>query len=495
MRANRAREALRRAIKEALPREDLSLSQTELIERIRWLIALRWMAFFGVAATILVARAIFDAPLPCNNLLFAALAIPIYNSIFLIAWHEVNQAESEHVEIKSAWLVNGQILCDLIVLGALIHLSGGVENLFSFYFIFHMVIASILLSKRAAYAQAAIAVFIFAAVAVGEQTGLLKHYTSPIGIQVSGLHKSPAFVFASIYVLATALYVTVYLATSITTRLRWREEQVASLIRQSVRDAERLQAACEKLEEMEKAKSAYARKVAHELRSPLAAIDSLLLTISESLSSEASNSTRDMLQRARRRAHELLDIVHDLLVLASSRDVKHAEARCEVDLRNELEEVTRLLATEAEPRRIVLETEVDEGLPCVNGDPEGLREVLTNLIANAVKYSPDGSRVRTVIARAGQRVCIEVSDSGIGIPEEERARVFEEFYRGSNARSVTSEGTGLGLSIVRSVVEAHQGEIRVDSPEEGGTKFTVHLPISPGDESRTSRHAPRSHAA
>jgi len=456
-----------------------TLSQVELAERIRWLILLRWFAFVGVAATVLIARSIFVSSLPWNRLLLASLAIPAYNFLFYLAWERADRAGTRYIERTSSWLANAQILCDLLILGLLIHLSGGVENLFCFYFIFHMVIASILLSRRAAFAQATVAVAIFAIVAAGEYYSLLPHYESPIGVQVHGLHRSGILVFAAGWVLATALYVTVYLATSITARLRWREDQVMVLSRRTMDDAEKLRIAYDKLAEIERTKSAYARKVAHELRSPLAAIDSLLRVVSDGLAGEIPEQSREMIDRARSRTHELLAVARDLLVLASARDAKLSSEWSAVDLRSMLDDIIRLLAPQAEARQMRVSTEVFSDVPQVRGDPEGLKELLTNLLANAIKYSHDGGAVEVRIGFTGSEVEVEVSDSGIGISDEDQARIFEEFYRGGNARAFTPEGTGLGLSIVKSIVEAHGGTITVDSKQGLGTKFKITLIPAP----------------
>ncbi|HUV03521.1 MAG TPA: HAMP domain-containing sensor histidine kinase [Armatimonadota bacterium] len=466
-------------LRDSSAREGPSLSQVELAERIRWLILLRWFAFVGVATTILIARSVFVSALPWNRLLLTAFAIPTYNVLFYIAWQRANRAGTRYLERISYGLANAQILCDLVMLGALIHLSGGVENLFCFYFVFHMVIASILLSARAAFAQATVAVLIFATIGAGEYYGILPHYESPIGMQVHGLHRSGILVFAAGWVLASALYVTVYLATSITARLRWREDQVMALSQQTTDDAQRLRIAYDKLAETERAKSAYARKVAHELRSPLAAIDGLLRAVSEGLAGEIPEQPREMVDRARIRTHELLDVARDLLVLASARDAKLSAQWSAVDLRSTLDDIVRLLAPQAEARQIRVTTEVSSELPEVQGDPEGLKELLTNLLTNAIKYSREESVVEVRIGHRGTAVEIEVSDSGIGIAEEDQTRIFDEFYRGGNARAFTAEGTGLGLSIVHSIVEAHGGTITVESREGAGTTFSIVLNSNP----------------
>ncbi|MCL5104881.1 MAG: HAMP domain-containing histidine kinase [Armatimonadetes bacterium] len=471
--------------------EELSLSQVELIERIRWLIGLRWLAFVGVIATILIARATFDSALPWRLLLATALAIPLYNFVFYLHWRRANYDGRRHLERISAIQANVQILCDLAVLGALIHFSGGIENPFGFYFVFHMVIASTLLSRRAAFAQATVALAIFVLVTLGEYGGLLTHYQSPIGRQISGLYSNSIAVFAATWVMATSLYATVYLATSIASRLRQREAQVAMLSRECSRHADELQVSYDKLAEIDRAKSAYMRKVAHELRSPLAAIDQLLRTVVDGLQGEIPEQAREAIGRARRRARDVLSLVADLLTLASAREARLLSQWVDVDLRQALSGVAGGLATEAEARRVTVKTRVSDDVPLVHADRRGVEDLLTNLIGNAIKYSYEGGTVEVSISGSTDAVIIEVRDSGIGIKESDLGKVFGEFYRADNAREFTRDGTGLGLPIVKSIVDAHGGTIDVESGSEGGTKFTVRLPVSIIEADSTPRDTPQ----
>ncbi|MDH7602053.1 MAG: HAMP domain-containing sensor histidine kinase [Armatimonadota bacterium] len=461
------------------PNSELTLSQIELIERIGWLISLRWVAFVGVVSTILIVREVFVCDLPWTKLLIAASTIPVYNAICLVLWRRVQRLHPERVGRSSTVLANVQISLDLVVLGALIHLSGGLENLFGFYFVFHMVIASILLSRRAAFGQATLAVGIFWLIAIGEYRGWLPHYVSPVGIGNPNLYKDPIQVFAACWVMTTSLYISVYFATSITARLREREQEVMTLSKQLQQTAENLRTAYEKLAETEKMKSRYLRKVAHELRSPLAAIESLLRVVAEGLHGEVPEGVLNTISRARARTHELLALVRDLLALAALKEAPADSApRCTCDFKTILEHVISVIKPQAESRGIHIETHVSWDTPCVLGNPEQFEELLTNLLSNAVKYSYDGGKVEVRLARSGDFLRLEVADQGIGIDEAEQSRIFEEFYRSKDAREFTPEGTGLGLSIVKTIVDSHGGAILLESKKGAGTKFTVLLPAA-----------------
>jgi len=114
----------------------------------------------------------------------------------------------------------------------------------------------------------------------------------------------------------------------------------------------------------------------------------------------------------------------------------------------------------------------------VQADPEAIAELIDNLVSNAVKYTTPGGRVAVVLERRPGLAEIRVSDTGIGIPAEERDRIFEEFYRAPNAQDSGKDGTGLGLSIVKAIVEAHGGAIGIDGREGEGTAVSVTLPAA-----------------
>lgn len=454
---------------------ELTLSQAELIDRIGWLIQLRWLAFAGVAGTVVIARAFFESALPWVLLLITSLAIPAYNIVCYLAWRRARQA-GRSVERVSWWLANAQIVCDLLVLGALIHLSGGMENPFGFYFVFHMVIAGILLSPRAAFAQATLAVVIFLTIVVGEYAGFLPHYQSPAGMRTQGLHSNGTAVFAASWVMVTSLYVTTYLTTAIATHLKWREDQIVLLSRNLRRRSDELQEAYDRLAAIERAKSAYTRQVAHELRSPLAAIDNLLRVVADGLQGEIPPQVAETVAQARRRTRALLAVVKDLLLLAAAREAGGQREMGSVDLKETLEAVVTLLAPDAESRGVVLDTHLAPDLPQIGGDSEGLETLFTNLVANAVKYSPEGGKVDIRATANRADVEIRVADSGIGIDKADQERIFDEFYRTPDARSHTADGTGLGLAIAKSVVDAHGGTIAVESEKGKGATFIVRLP-------------------
>jgi signal transduction histidine kinase len=123
----------------------------------------------------------------------------------------------------------------------------------------------------------------------------------------------------------------------------------------------------------------------------------------------------------------------------------------------------------------------------VRGDASLLSQLFSNLVSNAVKYSPDGGLIRVIADREGTQIAVVIEDHGIGIPEADRERVFERYYRGSNTSGIG--GSGVGLSLVRTMVDLHKGTIALDTREGKGSRFTIRLPISNAGAQRVRNDA------
>lgn len=220
--------------------------------------------------------------------------------------------------------------------------------------------------------------------------------------------------------------------------------------------------------------------VSHELKAPLAAVENYLEVMLGGFTGELTPKQQRMLERSVLRIHDLSGLINNLLDLARMRS---EQIQAEFVRFNPREfgdrsvEDTRLAAKE---KGVTIKVEAPKEFKEITGAPQRLRQVLTNLLNNAVKFSPPGSTVTLRSWETEDELWIEVSDEGIGIPPEDQVHIFEDFFRARNVRDVG--GSGLGLSIARKIVDAHQGRIWLESPyEEGksGTKFTFVLPRNP----------------
>jgi two-component system OmpR family sensor kinase len=206
----------------------------------------------------------------------------------------------------------------------------------------------------------------------------------------------------------------------------------------------------------------------HELRNPLTVIRTDLDLLKESLDQDTRQEVAAEAEEVARRMSRLVD---DLLLLARHEATSPAEL-LSVNLEALAREAVDRFRQLAPEHTIDLETEP----VAVRGDPDRLRQLVANLLDNAVRYTPPGGRVGVEVARDGAQACIAVEDTGVGIEPEHLPKIFDRFYRVDPARSRATGGTGLGLAIVKHVAETHGGHVRAESEPGRGTRFTVTLP-------------------
>jgi signal transduction histidine kinase len=228
------------------------------------------------------------------------------------------------------------------------------------------------------------------------------------------------------------------------------------------------------LEECEQTSSTYSRKVAHELRAPIAAIRSFLTLILQGYTTP--EKTREWQERAADRADDLLRLIDDVLNLARLKDADVERTPEIVSVEAVLKDVLGLHAPEAEAKGIRLQVEVK---PCGSlvADAVHIKQLWTNLISNAIKYTSRGGKVFVRLVPEGESLVGSVQDTGIGIAHEDVPRLFREFFRTEQARAFAQHGTGLGLAIVKQIVEEYGGDIRVESEPGKGSRFTFRLPL------------------
>jgi signal transduction histidine kinase len=193
------------------------------------------------------------------------------------------------------------------------------------------------------------------------------------------------------------------------------------------------------------------------------------------------DAQRDVVERALRRADFLQALINDLLDLASGKvEVAATAERALVSLSDAVERVVRRFEIPAREKQIQLEwqCECGDGPITIAATNDDVDRVLNNLVSNAVKYTPSGGRVSVHLHRVHDEAYLEVSDTGIGIPEESMPHLFEEFYRAPNAKAREKDGTGLGLAIAKDLVARYGGRMAVQSKVGEGTTFSVTWPTA-----------------
>ena len=230
------------------------------------------------------------------------------------------------------------------------------------------------------------------------------------------------------------------------------------------------------LRRLERVRQDFVANVSHEFKTPLTAIQGFAETLLAGALDDPSNNRR-FLEIIRNHAIRLARLTNDLLKLARIEAGKLEVEFSTVGLMELIEACAETTLLKADRKEITLEIEVPPKLPAVRGDAGLMRDVLQNLLDNAIQYTPQGGHIR-VTADAGDRdAVVTVADTGIGIPLADQERIFERFYRVDAARSREAGGTGLGLSIAKHIVEAHGGRLWVESAVGQGSRFSFSIPL------------------
>ena len=224
-------------------------------------------------------------------------------------------------------------------------------------------------------------------------------------------------------------------------------------------------------------KTWFLQKAAHQIRSPFTAINSMLKVMRRGYLGPVNEKQAETIKRCEKRLEMLGSLINDLLKLGMKRTESDKKTIQPVDGRKIMQGLTGLFQAHAREKGVDILFSIDESLPRLMGDEELYDELFANLVSNAVKYPPNGGKVGVTLAKGDHgRVRFEVSDTGIGIPEEEMPRLFSEFFRAENAKAFAEEGTGLGLVIVKEILDLVGGAVSVRSKVGEGTTFTCLLP-------------------
>jgi two-component system phosphate regulon sensor histidine kinase PhoR len=236
-----------------------------------------------------------------------------------------------------------------------------------------------------------------------------------------------------------------------------------------------------RLRRLEVVRRDFVANVSHELKTPLTAIRGLVETLLDDQDMD-EGTRRRFLGKVHRQVQRLSALVADLLTLSRVESGQAAFERVPLDVRNPVRESVRALLGEAQAKSLDLQVELPMEPAMVRGDTEALRQVVDNLVSNAIKYTPERGRITLRVRQDGTATTIEVHDTGIGIAPRDRERIFERFYRVDKARSREVGGTGLGLAIVKHVVQALGGQVGVESTLGRGSTFRVTFPSADRSE-------------
>ena len=233
----------------------------------------------------------------------------------------------------------------------------------------------------------------------------------------------------------------------------------------------------DELQRVNKIRRDFVANVSHELKTPATSLKLLAESLEESMEEDPVQA-RLFAAQLKKETERLANLITDLLDLARLESQERTDYPTLVDVRGVLMTVLAGMRRVARRKGITLQWKRfgKAARYTVRGDETQLTSMFTNLVDNAVKYTPSGGRVEVTGGTEGDEIIISIADTGIGIPEGNLSRIFERFYRVDKARSKATGGTGLGLSIVKHVAENHGGRVTVESIPGHGTTFTVRLP-------------------
>ena len=259
--------------------------------------------------------------------------------------------------------------------------------------------------------------------------------------------------------------------------LREKQSEIEEVNRRLASEIEVRRRAEEELKRASEVKSAFVSTVSHELRTPLTSIKNALDLLRPSLA-ELDEPQQRFAEMARRNVHRLAHIIDDLLDVSRIEAGQMSFSFAPVKVDRLLSGVVSSLEPEAEKSSLAVELLVEPELPEAWADARRIEQVVSNLLSNAIKFTPAAGCVTVSADRRGQDIEIAVADTGIGLSDEDRVRIFEPFYQAGDPLTDRVKGTGLGLAISRSMVAAHGGDLLVDSRPSEGSRFHFCIPAA-----------------
>lgn len=426
-------------------REKVLEDESKLID---WFIHLRWIAFFvalmvlgiGVYVIELVRedRAIYPLTL-------LVMLIGISNYVF----------SRLRDKIPHRKLLLFQILSDLIILTALLHFSGSIENPFFVIYVFHVFIASVIFDKKEAYLTVFFSVFLFLGVVALEFAKILPHYTLHISPYHGNLIFHPMYTFSVSSVFMILIFVSNFFAISLSSNLKNQIREQKELYSNLVQSA-KLAAIGE-----------FAGNIAHEINNPLNVIIMKVKNILSDFGKIPEQKLKRDVEMIDKYAEKIRVTMEGILRFAKPYDFWE-----KFNVNDAISDVLGMVGAKTERKGISLVLELGD-IPDVYGNPNQIQQVILNLINNSIDAISDEKiekkeiRIRT--SASGKFVKIEVSDTGVGISNSVKDKIFEPFF------TTKENGTGLGLYISKKIVEKHGGYISFES-DERGTSFFVFLP-------------------
>ncbi len=428
-----------------------------------WFIRIRWIAIFLLFTSTFIINHFINFSLQYVPIYFLSFFLLVLNFFHFFILKRIIKKESKKVMVLVKRFIHFQIIMDLIVLTFVLHFSGGVENPLILLYFFHMIIASAIFSFLESYLQTAFILLLVGLMAFGECYGVIPHYHIE-GLVNPDLYINKFFIYSwgSVYLISSILLVSL----------------THMIVSRSIKVEESYVMINLALKKKDKLKNEYVLRVTHDIKGHLAAIISCLDVLRNTFIGPLNEMQDEFVNRAYNRTALLINFAKDLLNLTKKRLIKEPEFE-EFSLKDLIEKVATSIQLLAKDKSIEFNVFIADDVATIIGNPFTVEELYTNLLFNALKYTPNNGKIELFIRNHPDYIITEITDSGIGIPPEEIPKIFDEFYRASNVPKDINTGSGLGLSIVKQILENHKGEIWAQSEPGVWTKFTFKLPKNP----------------
>lgn len=393
-----------------------------------------------------------------------AVVVAAYNVVILKLASPRRDPEraAEHRAVLRA-LFRASMVLDFVALTATVWLLGGARSPFLSFYLFHVVITSLLLSRRTALLAAGLASVLLAGLVLGEYWRLIPTPT-PVGVVLGSGPLDGRYALTLLLVYPTLFVLVALLLTSLVQILRRAE-------------ADRQHKSVE-LERLGTMRQEFLRVALHDINSPVGVVSMLLRNVRDGLSGPLTERQIEPIDRALRQLAGIADLLKDLRLLSELDTTDLSAHSIEVSVAFLLDEVVEEHQDLAESHGHTLRAQGGESAGFVVGVPRLLKEAIVNFVTNAIKYTPDGGTISVRGFENGATVRVEVTDSGVGISEEDQKRLFQEFTRvgRGNPKTRGVRGAGLGLSLSRRIAEMHGGRVGVRSKPGEGSTFWLELP-------------------
>ncbi len=438
--------------------------------RNRWFIKLRFIIVAGFALFVIFTKQFFGIDFTSEQLwAYAIIALSLF--VLNIGFSYMDNSgfvQNSEYGFNQLHFAFNQIIIDLLAIALISYYSGGIESPFYMFFVFHMIIGSLILPGYIVYVICGIIVAYLGTFSFLEYYGVVAHHSFGDLLQAP-LYDNYRYILIIISSFGIMMIVSVYLANTVA-RSHYQRSQQLRLALNRLRDAEKI-------------KMKYTMGIVHEIKSPLVGAQSNLDLILNGYTGEINTETSEKIKRARIRTDEAVAIINDILKISKLKllDTLTKEDVDLVELFNDTisKKESQIQSMNANVK--IIDDRKDK--KSIKLDRPLFELVVSNLVGNAVKYNTHGGEVRIYLRNIdNDEVEIVVADDGMGIPDEDKGKMFHDFYRANNVKQKGIEGTGLGLSVVKEIIEQHDGEITFNSPsritKEGrkGTEFIITLP-------------------